>query len=245
MAKQQSLAAQAGVIDAPQLPAIFSQPPEPLKSRFLTPYITFAHNKRPDEWAKLVGAFGQIQEGNMYLFAGDEAFALSPAKLGWLCCKQYWASVNGAGEVQKVSFKEMPTPFKEHVEAVVLVYFEDRIVPANIQFRTTKCPAAKMLSDALIEAATPAWADKSPQHRETLACQHPFMRFFGIVDLGPSRTSKSSGLTYRTTTCTVKPTGVAEWRLLDKMSKEPNCTKSLQDAADRFQMRCEEMKLKA
>lgn len=245
MAKAQSLAAQAGVVEAVQLPAVFQQPSEPVKARSLSPYIAFAHPRRSDEWNKLTGAFGQIAEGDMFLVTSEEAFHLAPAKLGWLCHKQYWVQANAAGEVLKTSFKEMPAPFKEHVEAVVLVYLEDRIVPANVCFRTTKCPAAKALSDALVEAASPAWADKSPQHKETLVCQQPFMRFYGIVELGPQRTSKSSGLPYRTTTAIVKPTGVSEWRALAEFTKSPDCNKLLEDAANRFEMRIQEMKLKA
>lgn len=246
MAKQQSLAAQAGVVDALQLPAVFSAPAERIEGKKWPPYFCFAHPRKTDEWNKLTATFGKVEEGDMFLVDNDQAFALNPtAKLGWLCHKQFWALANGAGEVQKVSFKEMPDPFKERVEAVVLVYLEDRIVVANAQFRTTKCPAAKSLSDALAEAGTEAWAGKSPAHRETLALQQSFARFYGLVSLGPTRTGKSSGMPYRPTQCTIKPTSVPEWRVLDAFSKAKDTSEALQRAAAQFESRVAEMKAKS
>lgn len=247
MAKTQSLAAQSGALQNTQLklPACFSPPTAPMEARFIAPYITFAHPKRLDEWKKLTGQFGNIEEGDMYFISKEHTCKLDPAKLGLLCFKQYWALANPAGEVQKVSFVEMPHPYKEHVQCVVLVYLEDRIVPANVEFRTTKCGAAKTLSDALLEAATPAWADKGPAYKETLVANQPFMRFYGEVTLGPTRTSKTSGLPYKPASCVVKPTNLTEWRLLKVLCDEPATQKALDDAAQRFEFKVKELEAKA
>jgi hypothetical protein len=241
-----SLAAQAGALSTEfQLPAAFQTQPEKLATRALSPYITFAHPKRSDEWTKIVSKFGNINEGDMYLMEKDNVTALPKAKVGLLCCKQFWAQVNAAGEIQKVSMKEVPYPYKEHIESVLLVYFDDRIVPANVQFRTTKCPAAKSLADALIKASTPEWEKESPAHKETLAISQPFMRFYGEMYLGPQRTSKTNGMPYRPTKCDVKPTSPSEWRLLDAFTKNPDTKKALEDAANRFESRMAEMAAKA
>lgn len=243
MAKQQSLASQAGATEF-KMPAVFQQPQEALKSRFLAPYITFAHPKRADEWAKIVSKFGTISEGSMFLLNQNDVVKLDPLKCSLLCYRQYWGEVSAAGELLRASFKEQPKPFKEHIEAVLLVYLEDRVTPANVQFRSTKCAACHTLASALVEAGRPDWAEKSPQHKETLAVQQPFARFYGTVTLAPTRTSRQSGMPYTPTRCAVSPTGPAEWRLLDTFSKDPEATKLLDDAANRFEARVAEVKSK-
>lgn len=245
MAKPQSLAAQAGALsEGFKLPAIFQAPQQAVKARYIAPYVTFAHPKRADEWNKIAAKYGQPEEGSMFLVESEQITALATAKLGWLCHKQYWALANPAGEVQQVSLEERAHPYKEHIEAVVIVYFEDTIVPANVCFRTTKCPAAKALADTLIESSDgPTWAAKSNAHKETLILQQPFCRFFGLVTMGAQRTSKSSGLPYRPTQCTIHPTSISEWRLLQKLN-EGSDGKVFEDAAARFESRIKEMGLK-
>lgn len=246
MAKQQSLAAQSGALSAPafDLPAVFSAPQTEIKAREVSPYVTFAHPNRKDEWAKLVGKLGTVNEGDMFLMMQDNFVKLDKMKCYWLRGEQYWARTNASGEVLETSLKELPHPWKEHIEAVVLVILDDRIVPANIQFRTTKCPAGKVLHDALSEAQTPGWLDKSPQHKETGIVTQPFFRFYGLLELSPQRTSRASGLPYRTTVCTVHPTGMSDWRLIEAFSKDPECNKALTKAAERFEFRRNEVKSK-
>lgn len=246
MAKQQSLAAQSGALSVGnfELPAVFSAPQDAIKSRSIAPYVTFAHPKRADEWNRLVGQFKSVAEGEMYLVRPETLHKLDVLKCGWLCHKQYWAETNPAGDVLAVSFEERPKPFKEHVEAVVLVYLDEEIVPANVQFRTTKCPAAKAMSDALAKASSPEWGDLGPQHKETLVVNQPFFRFYGKITLGPQRTSKSSGLTYRPTQCTIEPTAIPEWRLIKAFTESADCKKSMDAAAERYSWRINEAKSK-
>jgi len=240
-----SLAAAGGALSTElKLPSIFQAPPSEVVGRSIAPYITFAHPKRADEWAKLTAKFGQVVEGDMYLIRREGLVALALAKVSWMCCQQYWGEANAAGELLRASFTETPKPFKEHIEAVALVYLEDCVIPVNVCFRSTKCPGAKVLNDALVEAATPVWAEKSSQHKETLVCVQPFARFYGLLSLSPQRTSKSTGLTYRTTTCAIHPTTPAEWRLLKAFSENEDATKMLNDAAQRYESRLNEIKSK-
>lgn len=240
MAKQPSLAAQTGTLEKSEapgvtlaLPDIFKAPIEDVKGRFIAPYITFAHPRRADEWKKLTAKLGNsITEGDMFLIEQDVITPLPTAKLGLLKAKQFWAEVNPAGEIQRVSWLEQP--WKEHIDAVVLVYFADRIVPANVRAKTTKCPAFKALNDALKEAGTAEWADKGAAFKETLILQQAFCRFYGEVTLGAPRSGKTSGLPYRPTQCTIQPTSVPEWRLLTDFSASETSQKALNDAANRF-----------
>ena len=243
----QSLASQAGALKEStlKLPAIFQAPQKAIEARTVAPYIVFAHPRRSDEWAKLSSKFNNIQEGDMFLIHKDGPTELPVLKIAWIGHQQYWAQANPSGEVIRTSFIEMPQPFKEHVEAVVLVYLEDRVMPANVCFRTTKCPCAKTMSDALAEASTPEWGDKSLQHKETLVCNDPYMRFFGEVTLGPSRIGKGTGMPYRTTVATINPTGISEWRMLKEWFDNEEAQKQLDDATNRFSSRIEEMRRKS
>lgn len=242
MAKQ-SLAAEKGALAEVglKLPAVFQAPVQPVQARFIAPYISFAHPKRADEWAKLAARFGTVTEGGMYFISRDRLEQLDVAKLGMICCKQYWGESNAAGELQRTSWEEREKPFKEHVEAVVLVYLADSVKVANIQFRSTKCPAAKILADTLIAAEGPEWAKLSASHEATMVCQQPFMRFYGEVQLAAPRTSKTSGMVYRSTTCAVKPTGIAEWKLLTELCSDPGSQQLLEAAAKRFEERMAEV----
>lgn len=245
MAKQASLAAQSGALaQSMELPAVFSAPPEPLKAREWGPYVVFAHNQRKDEWAKILRNYPQAQDGDMFFIDNDAVVKLDVAKLGLICAKQYWVKKDAAGNMVHASFTELPK-YNEHVQTVVLVYFDDKVVPANLEFRTTKCGGAKTLSDALIEAASLDWAEKSPAHKETLVCAQPFMRFYGELSLLPQRTSKTSGMLYKPTTCKISPTTVAEWRLLNDLVNSDEAKKQLKMAAETYERRLNEVKAKA
>lgn len=246
MAKE-SIAAKSGAVAKPAaagfaLPDVFRAPVAPMTAKKWPPYITFAHPKRSDEWNKLVAKFKNVQEGDMY-FIGDELIKLDSVKLGLIAFKQYWAIANAAGEVQKASFEEMPD-WKEHVEAVVLVYLADTIIATNVQFRTTKCPIAKALSDALLEASLPTWAEKSEAHKLTMRIEQPFLRFYGEASLGAQRTSKSSGMPYKPGQCTIQPTTSVEWPLIDAFIKDESTSEKLARAGDTFQRRLKELEPK-
>jgi hypothetical protein len=243
MAKQPSLAAQAGAlstVEAFSLPGVFAAPQQAIVARKFSPYVVFAHPKRADEWAKISARLGNAEEGHMYFIDGDKVVALEKAKLGWIVGRQYWAEAAPNGDVITVAYEERPKPFKEHVQSVVLCYLDDKVVPCNMAWRSTKCPAAKILADALADCQTPAWADKSAAHKETLVVSQPFGRFFGVVELGPQRSAKSSGLNYRTTVCRIMPTGIAEWKLLEALSKNEKCQEMFTDAARLYESRLAE-----
>lgn len=243
---EQSLAATAGVLSTPgfQVPDIFQEPQEKVVGAFSTPYIVFAHKNRQDQYAKLVGQFGLVNEGDMFLIEPTGITKLETAKLGLMKLKQYWVETDASGQILRSSFVEMPFPWKEQMDVVVIVYLADRIVIANINPHTTKCPGFKVLADALDECQKPTWGDKSPAHRETLQIANPMMRFFGEMTLGPQRTSKKSGLPYRVTQCVIKPTTNVEANLLRAWVADDSTSEKMKDAADRFLLRMRDLESK-
>lgn len=257
MAKQQSLHAAVATPPDPaaksapiavgnfKMPAIFTAPSTAIQARAWAPLVTFAHPKRADEWKKLNGKFGDVMEGHPYFIYRDRMEKLDRPKLGWVYGTQWWASKAPNGDLVASSLTEKPRPWKEHIAAVCLVYFEDAIYPANVDFRTAKCPAAKVLYDAAELAKTPEWAAASDAHKESLICPESWMRFYGDCVLNDPRPAKSTGLPYRPLTCTVKPTGIAEWRLLDAFVKSPDTQTLFDMVAERYSMIMKEVAEKA
>lgn len=244
VAKQQSLAAQAGAIDF-QLPAVFGGGQQAIAAKKWPPMITFAHNKRADEWAKITAKFGRAVEGGMYLVHNDRVERLETAKLGWFIGQQYWVRKDGAGNVVEASFdKESPPGFVEQVEACVVVYLSDGLLPANVQFRTTKCSAAQKLSDEFNACQEPGWAEKSDGHKMTLSLRDPWMRFYGIVTELPPRPSKTSGNLYTPLDTRLAPTGVAEWKHIQDFCKDPENQRMVSEVAANYERRIAEMRAK-
>lgn len=240
MAKQASLAVQTGAIApaALKLPAVFQAAPEKIVGKKWPPYITFAHPKRVDEWNKLVGKFRQVNEGDMY-FIGEELVKLDSVKLALIVSKQYWSVSNSAGtELLSASWEEMPgKAWKEHVETVVLIYFPDRAIAANMQFRSTKCGAAKTLSDTALLALTPQWAQESDAHKHSMIVPQVFGRYYGEVSLAPARTAKGSGHLYRPAVATPHPTSTTEWTLFKAWSEDEATQQALNQASERYMSR--------
>ena len=243
-----SMASEAGLVQASSdfLPDILKQATEqqaPMEERTFGSYITFAHPKRSDEWAKIVGKYGQsVQEGDMYLMHEGEPTRLEKAKVSILCGHQYWVEKNAAGNILRTSKDEKPKPFKEQVDAVLLLYREDDILPVSCQFRTVKCSAAVKLTKELVECQQPEWVEKSLDHAAASRVQQPFMRFYGEISEGEKRISKSSGLAYRPLNIVIKPTGAGEWALLKQLTEGTDTRDQLKKVAETYQYRMDTFK---
>lgn len=245
MAKQEkSLAAAtaAPLVPSFAMPAALQAPTSVVSGLVWAPYITFAHQSRKDEWAKLQARFGYqtVKEGQMYFIDGDEMTALDVAKVSLVCATQHWVHKDPVGALLGFSRNPKPDPFREHVEAVVLVYLKDRVTPANVTFRTTKCGGAKAMSDALLLASTPDWGHLSPDHMKTMTIPQPFLRFYANLTLGEPRTPKArpgkpAGLPYRVLNADVRPTTEVEWKALDALSKDANLQNVFDLASNRYE----------
>lgn len=239
----ESLAEIAG-LTLPNLPSILDQKPIEVVSRFNTPYVTFCHPNSP-LWGKILSKYSDAREAEQYLISGDEVTRLAPFKYAILTAKQYWV----AGDKEKitgVSFSEKSHPYGESIDAVVLCYVNDKLIPASVQFRTTKCGAVHPMISAFAEATTAEWGKKSKSHELTMACQKPWMRFFGTVMLDKPRTSKSSGMVYIPASVVISPTSAAEWKVLaEHLTGDTDTSKefyrAVEEASSNFERRGKEL----
>lgn len=208
-----------------------------VSSLAFAPYITFAHHARKDEWARLNARFGanKVREGDPYYIDGDDMRPLADGmRLGWLCGTQYWVHKAPDGGLVAHSRSPKPEPFREHVEAVVLLYLPDKVVPCNVTFRTTKCGAAKAMSEAAALAATPDWGRQGSLYAATMALRQPFLRFYADVSMSAPRNSKRTGLPYTTLMTMIVPTGPAEWAQLKSLGEDANYRNLFDMAMERY-----------
>lgn len=240
MAESKSLAAQSAGF---QMPGALMAPSAPIVSGLeWAPYISFAHPSRKDEWAKLQAKFGSVKEGHPYFIDGTDMRQLPTMKLGYICGTQYWSHKSPNGTLLAFSRTAKPTPFREHVEAVVLVYLDDKVVPANVSFHTTKCGAAKTMDENLRLAATIEWGQQGPDYGMTMQIPQAFLRFYADVALGEPRNSKTTGLPYQPLYASIKPTTSTEWAAVGQSTED--IQKQLELAAKRYQYVLDELATK-
>lgn len=246
MAEKQSLAAKSGALAELKqeftLPALFESPKgvEDVQGRSVAPYVCFASPAAKQQWPRLVAAIPNVKEADQVLVTPTRSAQLTPLKFHLLIARQYWAHVSADGQILAARDKEHPNPYREQIEAVVIAYDGETLVPANMTFKSTKCGACQDMCRALVEASSPDWAKKSPAHELTLQATKPFMRFFGVVDT-VKRTAKQSGLSYIQATVTIHPTTAVEWKLLAKFLQMQEFMDALQVASDRFERRVAEI----
>jgi len=243
MAKQTSLAAQSGALQHSEtkLPAIFGGPAEDIKAKDWGTYVCFAHAKRADEYRRIVQAIGRAPDDHdMFLMEAKTVTPLPVMKCTILKLQQRWVRTvekNGVFEPAEVSAVEMPSPFAEVIDAAILVYLSDRIVPATIECRKAKCSGMVTINDALHLASTNEWASKGELYKQTLQLQQPFWRFYAKYEVLPPRPPKGGGYPYRPTRADVFPTGPDEWKLIATFNQDPESVALMNKCAERFAFR--------
>lgn len=238
---EKSLAAIAGFELPASLQAAQEAPAAVVSSLEWAPYITFAHNSRKDEWAKLAAQFGSVNEGDMYFIHGKMQKHLTSAKMGYFAGKQFWTHKSPAGLLLDVKNTPMPDPYRELVEAVVLLYIDGKAIPCNMSFHTTKCGAAKTMSDAFVEASSVDWGKRGSDYALTMNFPHVFLRFFAEVVMAAPRNSKRTGLPYRPLYAGIKPTTSTEIQMV-QVNEDFN--KQLELASKRFEYVTKELEAK-
>ena len=198
----------------------------------VSPYVTFVSLKSP-LFAKVAGAFPNLNEGEPVLFEGEQMTKLDDMTFYLIKASAHWSVCDPNGEIIK-SYLDKDEGAKrrketrEHVETVLLVQVKDRLVPARCTFKTTKTRAAFTAWQTKDTAKSEIWASLSPEHKATLVVPDPRFRYKTTVKLQFGIISKSSGMKMTLAAGIVKPTTVADWGMLSKWLKDEATMKSLE-----------------
>lgn len=140
--------------------------------------------------ADIVGAMPGIQEGSPYYYDPENGYTKID-NLRYMVVAdsnnnpfafQAWIERDSenkpvAGTLQRQDFK---SKMKESLDALALVFIGDKVVPTNISFGGGKSPAFHKMIEAVSQSAKPEWAEKSPDHKASLAAPFPY-RVIGHV----------------------------------------------------------------
>jgi hypothetical protein len=212
-----------------------------------TPYVVFAHPMSRVLWPKLSQAIAGLDEGDTVLVLPEpqRPVKLSPMRFMLLAAFQYWGRVTDTGELTAAR-TEPPTEdkreWKEQIESVLLVFAENRIIPAGMLWKTTKCGGVHRAIDALKLAANlEEWGKQSADHKLTLAVPVVWGRFVAQTKLAGAKTAKGSGYTYRPATSLIFPTTAAEMKLLSDSFADDGFSAAMNAVQKRYEFRVSEV----
>jgi hypothetical protein len=201
--------------DTPNLPSApipsgFGQVSVVLPEQTRTPYVGFIYAKT-NGYNVFLQKISDLREGEpvLVLPAPADPRVLRPFEYFLLNAVQFWATyVKTTGEMIDMSTVKQPSPYKETIEAVVLVVGERGLVPAQVRFKATTCPAVYPALRALEEAKTTAWAKKGADYVATLEIPEPWGRFVTRANR-TERTNRETNERYATMEAVSNPTSAA------------------------------------
>ncbi len=176
-----------------------------------TPYVSFVYAKSKN-YSTTLQQIPDLKEGEPVLFLPAPAVptVLRPFRYFLLSCSQYWGDFNKSnGCLIRSSAVKQPAPFKETVEALILVVHDGKLVPACTRFKATTCPAWAPAKRAFDASKLPSWAKLSPDHAFTAKIPHPWARFVTSANrtLKPNRETQEL---YPTMEAVSNPTTASE-----------------------------------
>jgi hypothetical protein len=207
-ANPSNLPAVAGTVGG-YVPAVPETPDNVSGPGGSTPYVVFA-STRGKSWANAAVACPGLKESDPVLIrpAPDAPVLLSPFRFFYVAGFEYHASRDANGKLTAVS----PTRSKDlhtEVEALLLVFTPDGLVPARCTFKRGCTPAAQLAAEMKRKAESPEWGKLSPDHAASLQIPIPFGRFVVTASTG-LKLAKTGGKRYPVTEGRVAPTGRAE-----------------------------------
>lgn len=211
-----------------------------------TPYVAFASSKS-DSFAKYMLTNRDLQDGDPVLVRPEPLLPLklSPFRFYLLKAVQFWAQVDGSGQIVKTTSDKDATvgdrSWVEHIETLVLVVLPDALVPARVRFKSTKTNAIHTAIDARRLADNDEeWGNLSPDHKASLVAKDSWARFTCIVRMKPG-VSKSSGFKYVAAYGAIQPTVNADWQQIVKAAMEPEFNRLLEATDSAFDSLLAEM----
>jgi hypothetical protein len=211
-----------------------------------TPYLVFLHPKQ-STYARTLSKFPSASEGEPFVIVPepDDPVKLDPFKFYLLHAKGYFAQFDNSGYPVAVTESEeeakQDRKWKDVVESVILCEVNGGLIATRATFKTTKVKPARLAMDAYKLASTPQWAEKSAEHKASLMIPAPQLRFYTVVKVKPQQTSRSSGNLYQPADGIVRPSGVADWKLLGEWFTAPLNRAKLEACKQSFTNRCAEL----
>lgn len=246
MAKQ-SLASRGSTALAtlPETQPIVVVPPDVQQSS----YVTFVHPSAK-VYSKLAQCIPGVDLDDTVLILPEprRPLKLAPMRFMLLAAMQYWAQFD---EAEFTPTKTRLTPpedgqkraWKEQIESVVLIVTADRLYPASMLWKSTKCGPFHRANDALKLAGDPEeWGKQSPDHALTCGVPVVWARFVAQVKLGKKTTSKTSGYTYTPATSLIYPTTASELKLVTESFDKDTFRAELAAVQSRYTHRLEDVK---
>ncbi len=176
-----------------------------------TPYVSFIYAKSKN-YSTFLQQIPDLKEGEPVLVRPEPHIPviLRPFRYFLLSCTQYWGDFNkSTGALVRSSAVKQPAPFKETVEALILVIHEGKLVPACVRFKATTCPAWAPAKRAFEASKLASWAKLSPDHAFTAKIPQPWARFVTSANrtLKPNRETQEL---YPTMEAVSNPTSASE-----------------------------------
>jgi len=205
------------------------------------PWIGF-HHPKSGKFAEISATLPDLKEGDPYLcFHGYKSLVgVRMQLLG----KQYqtWQQTNAAGALTAVVEMEGRFPFKEVIDAVVMVYLDEGIVTATIGLRGPKCRCASDFQYAAELTEAPAWAG-TDKFRQQLAKMPARMRVAMALTM-VEKIDQTSGSSYHVAQGVCSPLTPDELMLFGEYTKDTEQGKKLAQVLNLFNKKVADLKAK-
>lgn len=220
-AQQQDLVSISDAADLPALPADMAT--NDLKQVSSSQYVFFAH-PRADKYGELCVKLQnpKLAEGSQILVqAGDNYVHLSPMRFMLVdkYVSQYWARLDARNTVLEASKSEVRA-WREHIDAIILVFTKSGVEPARCTFRGPKATGARKLHAEIRQASLPGWDSKSAEHAHAAKLPQAWTRVVGTIALSEPIKPKGddpSKTPYTVADAVCKPISLAEYEALKKV----------------------------
>lgn len=208
-----------------------------------TPYVGFLSTKS-QRFGEVRDAIPGASDGTVY-YAGPtgEYKKISNFKFHLLAADRLWVQRDDANKPIKAT-RENPgdysSPLKDNVETIIAVYLDDgSLVPALCTFNTAKSKAGLAAIKGLQDSQTPAWGEKSADHKETLKI--PLPNFRSVTHVQTSVKSAKNGRKMIAASGVAKPTTLGEAKQAVEGMSQESFTKQFEQVKRAFASRLAEL----
>jgi hypothetical protein len=213
-----------------------------------TPFATFISAKSP-RFPELAAAIPGLKEPQVVLIRPQpqRPIRLDPFKVHLITARQFWVESEEDHSLIRVQYnrpEKYSAELKETIEAVVLAYAGNKVFPARVTFKTTKCVGAAVAAKTLKLAASASWADEGPEYAATLQLPMPWARFTATFTC-TQQTARFSGRKYWLSNATITPTSESDAATVAAAFKDEEVQATYNAVLASFNRRVAELDAKA